>query len=105
MAAGRTHEARRPPAFQLRGEIDLASAGALTRELDQYAATTTGDVRIDCRDLTFIDSSGLHVLIRLQRRLGDLGRGVVIENLADPCSRVFRISGLDSLFTLVGNEA
>jgi anti-sigma B factor antagonist len=51
----------------LRGEIDLASAGALERAL--HAAEAGQDrLVVDLGGLSFIDSTGIHVLLEAQRR-------------------------------------
>ena len=96
----RRKPAPRPAPFQIHGEIDLSNAGELARQLEQYAATTTGDLVVDCHDMTFIDSSGLHALVRLQQRLTEMGRRIVLERLQANCGRVFELGGLDHYFNL-----
>src|SRR5215217_6776793 len=52
----------------LEGELDLAGAATLERELD---GLDEGPVVVDLRELAFIDSSGLRALVLAARRLQD----------------------------------
>jgi ABC-type transporter Mla MlaB component len=55
---------------------------------------------VDLTGTTFIDSSGLAVLVRAHHRLGRRP-GAVVVHASDPdVRRVFRLSGVDSLITV-----
>ncbi len=62
----------------LAGEIDMANANEVEAELYVYVASTTGDVRLDCVALEFLDSSGLEMLTTIQRELAEEGRSLVL---------------------------
>lgn len=94
------HQDRRPAPFELRGELDLATAGEVLRQLERYGATTTGEVIVDCQSLEFIDSAGLSALIKMQAELDQTGRAVVLVNLSRGTGRVFEISGVDQFFRI-----
>ncbi|GAB2841969.1 STAS domain-containing protein [Lentzea nigeriaca] len=66
-------EVRRRGAWvTLLGEVDLTTSGLLRSELALACASGDGgDVVIDFTDLTFIGSSGLHVLIETATNLGE----------------------------------
>jgi len=79
--------------FRVAGELDLATAERLVDRLGPVAEAP-GDLHLEASRLTFIDSSGLHALIRLSRKLDDHGR--LILHRADPFVRnVVSIAGLD----------
>ena len=44
--------------YALQGCVDEAEVPALHRQLLRFAATTTGDVVVDCLDLVSIDAAG-----------------------------------------------
>ena len=50
----------------LEGELDLAGAATLERELAQH---DEGPVVVDLRGLSFMDSSGLRALVVAERRI------------------------------------
>ena len=56
-----------------RGEIDLASAGLLDAQVDELWASGWNDVVADLREVTFMDSSGVHVLRAHHRRAAERG--------------------------------
>ena len=61
------------------GELDLASSPALEQELDSHAVTGAPMVIVDLRQLEFMDSTGLSVLVRAHQRSVESGQrfGVV----------------------------
>jgi len=84
------------------GEIDVATSPELRRELHQLADRQPAHLVLDLRDVTFIDSSGLGVLVGALKRLREEGRGdvLVLEGLQEPVRKVFDITGLTELFVI-----
>jgi anti-sigma B factor antagonist len=90
---------------QPRGELDLATAQTLRSTLDAAIAETLSaalDGRengarlvLDLRGLSFIDSTGLHLLVALDRRAQDDGFQLTLLAPAAPIDRAIRLSGLD----------
>jgi len=80
--------------FQVRGEVDLATADALEARLRVLAVVTAADVILDCRDLTFIDSIGIGVFVRFHRNLDAQGRELRVVNMSEHVRRPFDILGL-----------
>jgi len=87
---------RRGAVVTLTGEVDLTTSDLLRSELELACAfgNAAGDVVIDFAGLSFIGSSGVHVLIETatqlgQRRLVLLGGGwaVYVVNLLDLTTR------------------
>jgi anti-anti-sigma factor len=48
-----------------RGELDLATAAILEHEFDAACASDATLIEVDLRQLSFLDSSGIHLLIRM----------------------------------------
>ncbi len=65
-----------PRTFRLLGELDLATEGRLMQRLGP-SMNGPGDLHLDLQGLEFMDSTGIHILIKLIRRLGDRGRVVL----------------------------
>jgi anti-sigma B factor antagonist len=85
---------------RLRGEIDLTDAPALRQQLSDLVSTTTGDVVIECDDLTLIDSVGIAVLLSTRRILRIQGREMRVENLRGMARHATDALGLTQLLTL-----
>jgi anti-sigma B factor antagonist len=84
------------------GEVDLATAPALEAALHDAIAAPAGRVVLDCAGLTFMDSSGLRVLIEAKRALDVQGRGPDFHmvNLGEAPRRAIEIGGLSEVFNL-----
>jgi len=80
------------------GELDVATEGALGRQLRSYAAEGSGDVVLDCAAVTFIDSSGLRTLVVLSKELRESGRSLRLVNVPPLFRRTLDITGLVELF-------
>jgi anti-anti-sigma factor len=50
------------------GELDLASAGAVERELQRAEATDAASIVLDLSGLTFMDSTGVRLLVTANAR-------------------------------------
>ncbi len=81
----------------LAGEMDLANASEVERELVRAESTNATRIVMDLSGLTFMDSTGIRLLITAHARSNNDGRRLV---LIRPPARVFRvlcIAGVDQL--------
>ena len=88
----------------LAGELDLVGAPQLEETLRTFLYTGFGRVVIDLRRLTFIDSSGLHLMLRYAEaaRRADLRLGLIAGPPA--VQRIFELTGTAALFDFEGNH-
>jgi anti-sigma B factor antagonist len=80
------------------GELDLASVAEVRAELDELSRVGFERIVIDLRELTFMDSSGLHLMLETAHIAR--GNGFELRLIAGPpaVQRVFEITGVtDSL--------
>jgi anti-sigma B factor antagonist len=77
----------------LRGEIDVAEAPGVERRLAD-ALAAGGHVVVDLREVTFIDSSGLAVLLRAVQAAARDGRELRLLRPRPPVMRTFELAGL-----------
>jgi anti-sigma B factor antagonist len=75
------------------GDLDLASAPRLRRDLDRAIARDNG-VTIDLRACSFIDSTGVAELVGAAWRLKEQGQVLRIRGAKDPVRRTFDLAGL-----------
>lgn len=85
-------ETGQPRTFRLIGEMDISNAETLAAVLEKHAEGE-GDITLDLSALTFIDSSGIRVLLRAMDRLDGRGRLVLIS----PTSSVRHVLALMGL--------
>ncbi len=94
-AAGRATVARDTVTVQLEGELDHCSAERVRASLD--ALIEDPGIRrlvIDVARLTFMDSSGIGVVIGRYRTLARRGGSVAVRGASPQVDRIFQMSGL-----------
>src|SRR3954468_236599 len=91
--------------FFLRGEVDIATASRLRCELEERVRFGAGVLVLDCRELTFIDSSGIAAIAHAHRLLAAEGRGLRIVNADHRARRVFDVLGLADVFQVDGSPS
>lgn len=89
----------------LDGELDVATASdALARVIDALPAR--GDLlTLDLRDVTFLDSSGISMLIKASDYLEGMGCHLSLANPSDPVIRVLTMVGLGEHFPIDIDDA
>lgn len=87
--------------FRLSGELDLASSPALRQELfDLIDGGEQPSVQVDLADMTFIDTTGLNVLVTAMRRLAAMGGNLIVANPRPSTLRLFQIAGLTTVLDI-----
>ncbi|MGH2716635.1 MAG: STAS domain-containing protein [Thermoleophilaceae bacterium] len=94
-----TQNENQAPVVVVTGEIDMATAPMLERELSAAIETAAGAVVLDLVDVSFFDSSGLRVAIVAHRDLKEQGRRLAV--VCDPQGHVRRTFGLAGLADLL----
>ncbi len=89
----------------LRGELDIASAPSVERALAHAEAGGSSCLVLNLRELAFMDSTGLRIVLRADTRARENGRRVVIVRGSDVVSRLFEVTGLDERLTIIDEPA
>jgi anti-anti-sigma factor len=79
------------------GELDIVAAPGLGEALSDAIDASAGDLELDLRDCSFIDSRGLQVIIEAGRSLAENGRSLALENPQPHVRRLFETAGLDRI--------
>ena len=83
--------------LRLHGELDLMSVPTVEETVDQHAGRRA--LVLDLRDLEFMDSSGLRLIVELRNR--DDGTDVAFVAPGDRVGRVLDMTGVRSKLTWV----
>jgi anti-sigma B factor antagonist len=78
---------------RLVGELDLYNAGEVRETLDEIVARRPGRVVVDLSEVTFIDSTGLGVLVQARSKLPDR-KTFILSQPQPETRRALEISGL-----------
>jgi anti-sigma B factor antagonist len=96
----RTEDAGDTMIFKLRGSLDLATAPTVRAALSEAADEDGHHLIVDLRQLEFLDSTGLGVLIGAHRRATERGGSFRLIVHDGPISRLLNITGLVTVFAV-----
>lgn len=80
--------------FLFIGEFDLSRACELQSELDTYLYEKERTLIFDFKDLRYIDSTGIGILITVIKARAEINAGFEIRNTPAHISRLFDIAGI-----------
>lgn len=83
------------------GEVDVYTAPELRRELDTQIHAGCRDLVVDLAQVTFMDSTGLGVLVGRLKLVRAQGGTMRILGATERVLKVFAITGLDRVFDIV----
>jgi anti-sigma B factor antagonist len=87
------------------GELDLATVGRLDRALGELRGDGVRRVVVDLRGLTFMDSTGLSLLLRWGHDADRDGFDLALVHGGRPIRRLFELTGAEGRLTFVDPEA
>jgi anti-sigma B factor antagonist len=85
--------------YYLRGEIDLAQQDRVRDEIAAAIDPPT-DLLIDCAHLTFLDSSGVALLVEARQSVESSGHNMLLVNMTGAPLRVLEILNLADLLSI-----
>ena len=85
----------------LTGELDLSTIDKVEHELNRVEGDRPDIVALDLSRLTFLDSSGLRVIVSADKRARRENRRFVVVRGPETVQRVFSITRLDQQLELV----
>jgi anti-anti-sigma factor len=89
----------------LRGELDLSTAEKVERELQRIEEDAPPLVVLDLSGLTFLDSTGLRLIVGADQRARQSDRRLVVVRGPATVQRVFSITKLDERLEMVDSAA
>lgn len=95
---------RGAPGIAVHGELDIDTVQDLEAALDAAIRESDGAFIIDLSDVGFLDSSGIHVLLRARSLLGREDRALAVICPPGPVRRVFELSGTADLLFIYGSR-
>lgn len=83
------------------GELDLASSPALQEELERVSASDARMLIIDLRELDFMDSTGLSVLVKAHRAAEEGARRLYLIKGPPQVQRLLSLTGVGERLTVL----
>jgi anti-sigma B factor antagonist len=85
----------------LHGELDLIGAPMLQAEVENPEIDGAERVVLDLRDLRFIDSAGLRVILAAHERSQQRGQAFALSRGSAQVQRLLNIAGLDEHLRII----
>ena len=82
------------------GEVDVASVDRVREQVALLLSQGRADLVVDLTDVAFLDSTGLGMLVGALKRVRLAGGRLELVVGAEPILKVFRITGLEQVFTI-----
>lgn len=89
----------------LEGELDIASAGQVERELTRIERDAPPALVLDLRRLAFMDSTGLRIVVAADARAREQERRLIVVRGPEAVQRIFRMTRLDERLEMVDEPA
>ncbi|MEA2391614.1 MAG: anti-sigma factor antagonist, partial [Solirubrobacteraceae bacterium] len=87
---------------RLTGELDIGTAGQAEEQIREVEGDEgAAELILDLEALTFMDSTGLRMLVAADARARETGRTLTIVRGPDAVQRVIELTGLESKLNLV----
>jgi len=80
----------------LSGRFDAAQVDNAKAVLDRLTVTTS----VDFKDLVYVSSAGLGVLMATQKRLSEKGQKLKLKNVSGHIREIFKIARFDLIFEI-----
>ena len=88
---------------EVSGELDHHGAGELMAKLtERLESDLPRECVLDLRELKFMDSSGIAVMMRVTKRMRALGGRLRVENVREQPRRVIEASGIGKIIEIDG---
>jgi len=88
-------------AAQFAGRLDTVAATKVNAEMATLAENAEKEITLDFTALEFISSSGLRLMLTLNKQAKAKGGKVIIAGANDEIKKVFKITGFANLFTII----
>ena len=77
---------------RLIGRLDTPAAQEVSQAVEPLMAAADGTIVLDCREMTYISSSGLRIFLTLKK--------VIVKGISDNIRQVFMMTGFLNLFEI-----
>lgn len=85
---------------KVEGRLDTTNSEDFEKKMAPMMVGANPDIELDCTDFVYISSSGLRLLLTLQKSVMARGGKLVIKNMKPEIKEVFDMTGFSKIFTI-----
>lgn len=82
------------------GRLDTPASLEIAPQMNELTAEASGTIIMDCKELTYISSSGLRIFITLRKAAAEKGGKVIVRSISNEIRSVFMMTGFLNLFEI-----
>lgn len=82
------------------GRLDTPAAQEANPVINPLLEEADKTIFLDCKEMTYISSSGLRIFLTLRKAAEDKGGKIIIQNINDDIRSVFMMTGFLNLFEI-----
>ncbi len=86
--------------FEIAGELDLESSASFKESLLEAIEEKKANIILDCTHLSFLDSTGLGIMISTYKVIKEDNYTINIKNPKKNINKLLNITGLNKLFEI-----
>lgn len=87
---------------ELSGELDVSCADKLKSLVNDNIEEKFSNIVLDMKNLSYIDSTGIGIIVGIMKRLREDGKDISLLNAKDNVKKIFKITGLDQIINMEG---
>lgn len=89
----------------IKGEIDIYSIENFRTSIEKEIQTQATQIILDCSELSYMDSTGMSVLIELRNKTKEMGQKIIMMNPRPNIKKLLSLTGVDKIIEIVDNPA
>ena len=89
---------------KISGEVDLFNSSEMKNKLFALLDSKPADLIISCENLEYIDSTALGALVSVLKHTKQFECDVILKNVKPNIEKLFKITNLDKVFRIEGDN-
>lgn len=85
---------------QLCGRLDTPASLEIAPQMESLTADAGGVIILDCKELSYISSSGLRIFLTLRKAAAEKGGKIIVANICNDIRNVLMMTGFLNLFEI-----
>ena len=86
--------------LSLKGRLNVTTTAELEQAFNKLAEENQAKVLVECRELEYISSAGLRVLLAAAKQFKKISGSIALSGLTQSVKQVFEISGFTTIFPI-----
>ncbi len=82
------------------GRLDTTNSEEFEKKMTPLMTGSNPDIEVDCKDLSYISSSGLRLFLTLKKSVMARGGELVLKTLRPDIKEVFDMTGFSKIFKI-----